>query len=226
MTAYQPGSKLISVPNRLSGIKTMMPFTSLSWNLLGMSFSLNAYIAAQGAASQPVNIWILRAAVILWEVAGPFTLLVAAVIRYAIWPALLRGKRDTAGLKHWRNVMMHNMNALFAVSEAALFGGLDVKWSHFAFGPLVGAAYVLFSWIMVHQWNKPEHGPQYIYFFFDTTLPGYKTTIALLLLLLTLTIFYGIFWICDEILVLLGKSVWTHSAFVAVVCGAVMRFKD
>lgn len=103
-TSYLPASKLISVPNRLSGYKTMMPFTSLSWNLLGLSFSLNAYIGYQAAAGHAVDQWVLRAAVICWDIAAPFTLLVAAVVRYAIWPAVLRKTGFTEGLKHWRNV--------------------------------------------------------------------------------------------------------------------------
>jgi hypothetical protein len=72
-TSYLPASKLISARNRLSGIKTMFPFTSWSWNLLGISFTLNAYIAAQAAAGNSVNIWILRAAVIAWDISAPFT---------------------------------------------------------------------------------------------------------------------------------------------------------
>lgn len=72
-TSYLPASKLISVRNRLSGIRTMFPFTSWSWNLLGISFTLNTYIAAQAAAKNPVNIWILRTAVVAWDVAAPFT---------------------------------------------------------------------------------------------------------------------------------------------------------
>lgn len=72
-TSYMPASKLISVQNRLSGIKTMAPFTSVAWNLLGISFSLNTYIAYQGAIGNSVNVWVLRAAVVAWDVAGPFT---------------------------------------------------------------------------------------------------------------------------------------------------------
>ena len=34
-TTYQKGSKLKMTPNTLRGIKTMMPFTSWSWNFLG-----------------------------------------------------------------------------------------------------------------------------------------------------------------------------------------------
>ena len=121
---------------------------------------------------------------------------------------------------------MHNLNVLFALSEAALMSGLKVYPRHFVFGPLIGCLYVVTSWAMVHQWNKPENGPQYIYFFFDTTLPGYTTTIALLVLLAVLATFYGIFCVCDQILAGLGSSVWTHAAFVAAICSLVMRFRD
>ena len=224
-TSYLPGSKLIPEPNRLSGIKTFFPFTSWSWNLLGVSFALNAYIASQGAAGKPVDIWILRAAVILWEISAPFTLLVAGVVRYAIWPAVLRKTGNTVELRSWRNVMMHNMNVLFALCEAALMGGLEVQWSHFAFGPIIGCFYVIFSWAMVMQWN-PKNGVQYIYFFFDTTLPGYTCTISVLVLLAVLTVFYGIFCACDQILAVSGKSLWAHATFVAVICSAFMRFRD
>lgn len=151
----------------------------------------------------------------------------AAVIRYAIWPAVLKRNPDgTQALKHWRNVMMHNMNALFALCEVALLGGLKIPWAHFPFPPLIGALYLLFSWITVFQWNVREHGPQYLYFFFDTTLPGYTTTIALLLLVFVLSLFFCIFCVCDEILEALGKNVFTHGLFVVLVSACVMRFRD
>lgn len=124
------------------------------------------------------------------------------------------------------STVMHNMNALFALTETAFMGGLKVYPQHFVFGPLVGCLYVMFSWAMVHRWNKREHGPQFIYFFFDTTLPGYTTTIALLILLSVLAAFYGIFCACDVILAALGSNVWTHSVFVAAICSVVMRFRD
>ena len=121
---------------------------------------------------------------------------------------------------------MHNMNVLFALSETALMGGLKVYPRHFVFGPVIGCLYVVISWAMIHQWNKPEYGPQFIYFFFDTTLPGYTTTIALLALLTVLATFYGIFCACDQILGAIGGSALAHTAFVAAVCSVVMRFRD
>lgn len=118
------------------------------------------------------------------------------------------------------------MNVLFALSEVALMSGLKVHPRHFAFGPIVGCFYVIFSWSAVHLWNKPEHGPQFIYFFFDTTLPGFFPTMAILVLLAVLATFYGIFCVCDVILAALGSGVIAHVSFVAVICSLVMRFRD
>ena len=52
------------------------------------------------------------------------------------------------------------MNVFFAVTESALLGGLPVRWSEISLAPLVGCAYVMFTWSMSMSWNKREHGPQ------------------------------------------------------------------
>lgn len=226
ISSYMAGSKLIRTPNKLVGIKTMFPFTSVSWNLLGLSFACNAYIAAKGARGEPVDQRILRTAVVLWEMAAPYTLLVAAVVRYAIWPAVLKAKNSTDNLKHWRNVMMHNMNVLFALLEAACMGGLSVQWTHIAFAPLLGVMYVMFTWSMMMRWNTPDKGPQFIYFFLDTTLPGFLPTKVLLILLLVFAAFYGLFCVFHNVLSLLGGGLLAHLGFVVLVSSAVMRFRD
>lgn len=202
-TTYRKGSKLLRTPNMIRGIKTMCPFTSMSWNLLGASFTMSGIIALRVAnevaegkdgSSAQISPWILRSALILWEMSAPFTLLVAAVIRYAIWPAVLHEKADTSNLKSFRNILMHNANVLFAMLETSLLGGVKVRFRHIAFAPIFGCMYVIFSWLMVFQWNTRDKGPQFIYFFFDTTLSDGKTaTLALLMLLLVLIVFYAIF---------------------------------
>jgi hypothetical protein len=50
LPTYLPGTKLKRAPIRLNGIKSLYPFTCWSWILLGISFTLNAYIAIQGTA--------------------------------------------------------------------------------------------------------------------------------------------------------------------------------
>ena len=210
----------------------MMPFTSLAWNILGLSFALSGYIAwkCSSASDTPDDVvqiptWLLRTALLSWEMAAPFTLLVATVIRYAIWPTVLRSKESTENLKCTRNRLMHNANVFMALVETALLGGLPVHGSHVAVGPLVGCMYVLFSWSMTLQWN-PSQGPQFIYFFMDTTLPGYAPSVALVALLLVMMVFYAFFCWASALLRYLNGGVVTHVLFAAAICCSVMRFRD
>jgi hypothetical protein len=92
--------------------------------------------------------------------------------------------------------------------------------------PLYGVIYVVFSWSMSMSWNEPSAGPQFIYFFFDTTLPGLKPTLALLALLTALLAIFGIFCACEQILGWIDGGVLAHLAFCVVICGGVMRFRD
>mmetsp|Transcript_21304 Transcript_21304/g.27514 ORF Transcript_21304/g.27514 Transcript_21304/m.27514 type:complete len:317 (+) Transcript_21304:273-1223(+) len=225
-TSYLAGSKLKIVPNHLVGIKTCFPFTSLCWNLLGISFTLSAYIAMQGARGEAVSPLILRTALVAWEIAAPCTLLVASVIRYAIWPGVLAKGMPTKNLKTVRNIFMHNINVFFAVSESALLGGLPVRWTEISLAPLFAIAYVVFTWNMTTSWNKREHGVQFIYFFFDTTLPGYTCTIALVALMGALLIFFVIFCSCEKLLAWLDSGIWASLGYVFLICSGVMRFRD
>lgn len=227
-TTYLTESKLQRVPNHLKGFKTMMPFTSWSWNLLGLAFTLSAYIAfvTVDNNNKSISPWILRAALVSWELAAPFALLVAFVIRYVIWPNVLKAKSSSVNLKHTRNKLMHNANVLFAIMETALLGHSPVVAHHVAMAPLVGILYVLFSWAMIWQWNTPSVGPQFIYFFFDTTLPRYQTSIALIFLLIVLMMFYGLFCVAEWLLLQMGGGLILHLLFVLVVCSSVMRFRD
>jgi hypothetical protein len=238
-TAYLPSSKLKRVRNRIKGLRTLAPFTSVAWNLLGAAFALLGYVALMAdrhyqspkggdsgkSGVVPVSPWTLRAALVLWEIAAPFALLVSAVIRYAIWPRLIATNGTTVNLKTLRNVLMHNVNVLMATTEIALMGQMPVHFSHVAFAPLVGCAYVVWSWSVTHIWNDPMHGPQYIYFFFDTTL-GAMATWALVALLAVMMAFYSLMVAAESLLDLAGGGLPVHALFVAIVCGSVMRFRD
>lgn len=241
ITNWKPGSKL--KPNTritLKGIKTMFPFTSFSWNLLGISYTLNALIAycvATGNDEWIVNMRnnaLLRAALMIWETAAPCAILVSTVIRYAIWEMVLKGTGDTSNLKAFRNIMMHNMNSVFVLAEVALFGGLPVRFSEVSLSPLFGATYVVFTWSMQHQWAEKEHGPQFIYYFFDTTM-GKATTISLIALLCVLLLFYVLFATArvglDELSLWFGEEqrhiqLAGHFVFTSLLSSAVCRFRD
>lgn len=121
--------------------------------------------------------------------------------------------------------MMHNINVLYAVTETALLGGLPVRLSELSLAPLVGIAYVIFSWNMTMVWNKPQ-GPQFIYFFLDTTLPGYQPTIALLGLMSALFLFFLLFCASGSLLGWIDGGIFGSLGFVAAICFGVMRFSD
>jgi hypothetical protein len=205
----------------------MMPFTSWSWNVLGVSFALNAWIAYQAGVLQRqdyVPPSLLRMALLLYSVATPSTLLVSFVVTYAIWPNLLRQKISTKNIKSPRTLIWHNANVMMALTESFLLGGIPVRIRYIAVAPMLGILYVLFTWYRMNSW-KPTEGPQFIYFFFDTTL-GIKTTLALLVLLLVMMMFYTIFAMAHSLLPILGGSLVFHISFVTVVCAIVCRFRD
>jgi hypothetical protein len=79
---------------------------------------------------------------------------------------------------------------------------------------------------MQMQWNDPKHGPQFIYFFFDTTLPGGYCSAALLVLLLFFMIFHGLFCIANLLMEYIDGGILTHIAFVLTASSLVMRFRD
>ena len=211
----------------MRGYRTQLPFTSWAWNLLGISFLLNGLIALWIANDKEVYVtpWLLRAALLVYETAAPTTLLVACVVRYAIWPRVLEASGDSAQLKGFQALVMHNVNVFMALTEVSLLGGLPVRFSHCSVAPMFGLVYILFTWIMIPRWT-PGEGPQFIYFFFDTTLGVKFMFIALLALLLVLMSFYGLFGAIDQSLSHFEGGLIVHVLAVIVVSSVVCRFRD
>jgi len=225
VTQYLPNSKLLKTAIHLTGFKTQLPFTSWCWNLLGISFALNAYITFLAASHHHIPPWLLRTALLIFETAAPCSVLVAAVVRYAIWPNIVRNGGDTTELKRTRTLLWHNANVFMALSEVTLMGGLPVHFSHVSVAPLYGIVYVLFSWSMTKNWSVESNGPQFIYFFFDTTL-GIFTSIALLVLLMVLMVVFSIFSVSQFILDRLGGAFLGHVVFIMTILVGVCKFND
>ena len=224
-TNYRPQSKLKNTCINMSGFKTLCPFTSWCWILLGLYFSFGAVLALMVDSNQEhlIQPWMLRLAFILWELAAPFALLVSAVVRYAIWPVVLAGGKPHT-LDHPRNQMMHNMNSVFSLSEAALLGGLPIHENHWVFPVILGVIYITFSWNGIYFYRPKEDGPQFIYWFLDVTL-GKTTTIALIALVLVLITSFGIFIGVGNFLDYVGGGVFAHAIIIILISSMVCRVR-
>ncbi len=165
----------------------------------------------------------LRTTLLSFEVAAPLSMLVSAVVRYALWPKALTGN-GSQELKRPHILIQHNVNVIMSLTEVGLLGGLTCRLTDMAVAPIFGVTFVFFAWTMKNKWL--ENGePQFMYFFLDTTL-GKFTSIALMALLFVLTLFYGIFVLVDDLILMLGGGLVVHTAVVVGVASLVCRFRD
>lgn len=212
---YLPHSKLRSAPLRLVGLRSLAPFTLWCWVLLGVTFALAGTIPLLLTLGRTdlIHPWHLRLALLAFEISAPCAFLVSTVVKYALWPHAYRskGSEGTKVFRSFYGIVTHNLNVIFVIAEVALLGGLPVDMSHVAISPIIGLIYVLFAWWMSDRWHpKEEHrGPQYLYFFLDTTL-GWTTTKALAALLVVLLVFFVVFSIIDDVLEHLQGGLFLH----------------
>lgn len=227
VTPYLKQSQLRrNVPIQLRGFFSQAPFTLWAWNLLGLSFAVNAYLAYTAMThNAAAPSWLLRAGIMLFEMAAPLTLLVSAVVKYAIWPQALKQGSGTAVLKTFRALSFHNANVVLAVAEVTLGGGLPVRLHDASLAALFGTVYVLFTWCIAHQWNTTA-GPQYLYFFFDTSL-GMTTTLVLAVLYVVFIGFYILFYALHQLVDHVGHdNLPAHILSLVLVTVLVGRIRD
>jgi hypothetical protein len=223
----------------IKGIRQLYPFTSWSWNVLGMYFALSAYAgwtvattpqsSSAGAAfvASHDNEWLFRITLILWEIAAPCALLVSAVVTYAIWPATLKKLGNPGVLTTPVSLLQHNVNVIMALMEVALLGGLPVHMRHISLPILFGVTYIFFTWSIRNVWN-PRGGSAFLYFFLDTTLGTKTTTMALFALLAALLLFYSIFSGIERVLQLDAVArfgLLGHVAIVVLLCATVCKVR-
>ena len=232
-TDYFPGSKLTvakRIPFRgllhpegswFSGLQCLSTFTLWCWIVEGTAFFLAGMIPLvhllfPNHAAPFFGQWVLRAALVLWETAAPVSILVSAVVKYALWPMAKEHGENIKLLKAPAALLQHNLNTLAALVEVGLLGGLPVCASHFALPPIYGIFYLLFSYSMMYSWvdQRLQPGAQFFYPFFDTTL-GATTSLAILALLAILSLSFGIFCAFGSVL-----SHVTDESFVAAVPAA------
>lgn len=214
------------VPFVLNGWKKQWPFTACSWNVLTIGFGLSSYITYMELfhPNHRVDPWLVRLTLLVWEISAPMTLLIGAVVKYALWPAQLKEHGHGGGFLTPRALLQHNANVVMAVVEVALLGGLPVKFQHISFSVLYGCSYILFTWAVQMQWRDGQ-GPSFLYFFMDTTL-GMEHTLALYVLLATLMAFHSLFCGIESLLAHTGNSVLGHGLFTIALCAFVCRIRD
>lgn len=231
---YLKSSKLKrGVKIDVSGVNNLFMFTSISWNLLGISFAINGlltlfvddYQDEMNLEELPYIKTILRTAFFIFETVAPLTLLVSVVVTYSLWPNALKAKNpNTTNFKKPTVLLQHNANALMTLLEVGLLGGIPIRFSDMALAPLFGLFYIFFSWSMRFRWT-PCKSPQFVYFFLDTTT-GKTSTIALLALVLVLTFFYNLLVLIDDLLLALGGGIVTHAMVVSMISYMVFKFRD
>lgn len=230
---YLSGSKLRKGRVDLKGIKTQGFFTSWAWNLLGVYFFLSGLVPLLVVHGRKEVLqqypWIVRGALIAFEIAAPCAILTSTVVTYALWPQAFKthGASGTLGFKSVVNMFQHNANSMMVLMEVCLLGGVHVDLSHAALAPMFAGGYQLFLWSMTNQW-APKHGPLYLYFFMDTTL-GKRTTIFMVALLVVMLVFYGAFALLEMAVTKIEEGnhgALPNVAFVLMISSVLMKFRD
>ena len=225
-STYRPKSKLLDTDFILTGKFFLYPFTSWCWMILGINFLLSGYITLCIDSNQTVSPLLLRTSLMLWQTSAPFTLLVAAVVKYALWPAAIKSSGNGGVLMKTRPLLQHNANVVMALAELLLLGGLPVYIRHISLSFVWGISYTFFSWATMTHWNEQNgKGPGTLYFFMDTTL-GRTHTLALLCLLVTLMLFYAIFAGIEFLAGAIGEGFFAHLALLVVLCLLTCRVRD
>jgi hypothetical protein len=153
------GSKGIKV--RMWGTARFATFTVWCWTMQGIYFVLSAYTffllpraeggagadgVAEGGGGGGFSL-AAAAALVLFETNLATSILVTVVVTFVLFPHAMKSSSETNYnlLRKPAALMMHNANIAFMVSEL-LLTGMPVHLSHFAFGVLLGCAYVIFAW--------------------------------------------------------------------------------
>lgn len=212
-----------------SGFRNLGSFTMWCFITECVTFTLAGaiplYIELTG--SEP-NFWLYRIAIVGWEICAPLSLLVSAIVKYVLWPHALSqpGAHNTKLLKAPGALLEHNWNVVCCLLEVSILGGLPIRYADFAWAPLFGLAYVLYSYIMVWSWAAPQYGPQFIYPFLDTTM-GWLSSACLVGLLIVLGLAFSVFaWLEHVIDVYYQGGFTAHLATGLTICSAVRRFRD
>lgn len=238
---YVKRSKLVKRPINLDGIRSQIMFTQWCWNCLTLSLFINGFITLhsahqednQGSVSPLPNALtsfllqpnMLRVAILLFEIAAPTSMLVSTITKYALWPQSLKSPVGSANLRKPVALLQHNLNIVTSLLEVGVLGRIPVRLNDIAITLVYGCIYVIFMWSIKRRLVDTTE-PQFIYFFFDTTL-GKKWSISVIFVLLTILItFFILFTLIDDILAFVNGGLWTNFVVIGAFSSLFCRFKD
>jgi hypothetical protein len=221
----------------LDGIRSQIMFTQWSFNLLTLSFLLNGLITLSIAYKEEHNgreleflkplmsKASLRCAILLFEIAAPVSMLVSSMTKYVLWPQALRGPHGSVNLRKPLAIIQHNFNVIVTVLEVGVLGHMPIRIEDAVIAPIYGCVYVLFIWALKdHLADNKE--PQFVYFFFDTTL-GKKWSLSVLLGLLSILLFFFlVFTLLDDLLAFIDGGIRTNAIIISALATLFCRFRD
>jgi hypothetical protein len=238
---YVKNSKLKRTPINLDGLRSQIMFTQWSWNLLTISFGLNGYIAFRAARADEEGVepslcstscspqfeqYILRAAIFLFEIAAPSSLIVSSISKYVLWPQAMKSNPNgSKSLQRPVALLQHNFNNVSTLLEAGVLGSIPVRIEDCIIAVIYGIVYLFFTWSIAHS-LLPSREPQYIYFFFDTTLSKKWIIGVMLGLLFILLVYFLAFTLIDDILQFLGGSLPMNCLVILTFSSMFCRFRD
>ena len=208
--------------------------------MLTFSFILNGCIALQSARRDdriedfnsdpsPLNLFLhpyaFRCSILLFEIAAPTSMLVSCVTKYALWPNSLRGPDGSKNLRKPTSLIQHNLNIIATLTEVGVLGKIPIRLEDCLVAPVFGIVYLIFMWSLRYRLAENK-SPQFIYFFFDTTI-GKKWTMSVLVGLLTILMFFFlIFTLVDDILLWFDGGIVTHVVLTVGFASLFCRFRD
>ena len=192
-------------------------FTLWCFTLLFCYFAFAAYCsgAVFVGRGDVVPGGVVQATLVLFEVSHPMSMLVTAVVTFALVPVAGRYHSPMGRMFRWRPFMMHSGNVLM-LQLAMLSAPPPVTLTHLPYAVLFGCCYAIFAcyWF----WRTRV----FYYFFLDYRRP--YAVFTYLGLLATVVMVYGLSYRIAVLARHPGSRWWTYPCLMLLTLGS-MRFR-
>jgi hypothetical protein len=233
-TPYLETSKLRRKPIILEGIRSQVMYTAWSWNLLGLAFALNGIVTLLAAYNDDYGKEVfvsafyknlMRFGVIALTISSAASMMVSTITRYVLWSRAKKSNSTTAHFKTKTALLQHNANIILSLTEVFILGHVPMRIEYITLPILYGTVYVLHTWNMTHR-LMPNKEPQFLYFFFDTTLDK-KIVVFVLFSLICICVFFHCLYTGIAILIeYLEGGILCNILLVICISSCFCRFRD